>query len=239
VTLDKAKQLAEYTPENQKHMIPALLKAGNGAKWSITSVAPIGMMANSKLVKPEEAPKDWKDLLDPKWKGQIAIGHPGFSGSVGVWVVTMKKLYGWDYFTQLAKNEPQVGRSIADGVSLVESGERKIAVVPMTLAEGSKEQGRPTLPLYPASGLILPPGVTAVMAKAPHPNAGRLFLEFLLSKEYSEQLRKTARWPMRADVAAPDSMPSLDGQKLISTPTEEVMEQLKEVQQQFRDAFGV
>src|SRR5262245_32429675 len=78
VILDRAKQLAEYAPENQKYMIPALLKAGNGGKWSITSVAPLGMMANSKLVTPEEAPKDWKDLLDPKWKGQVAIGHPGF-----------------------------------------------------------------------------------------------------------------------------------------------------------------
>jgi len=239
VILDRARQLAEYTPENHKYVLPALLEAGNGGKWSITSVAPIGIMANSKLVKPEEAPRDWKDLLDPKWKGQIAIGHPGFSGSVGVWVVTMKKLYGWDYFVQLAKNQPQVGRSIADGVSLVESGERKIAVVPMTLAEGSKQQGRPTTPLYPASGLILPPGVTAVMAKAPHPNAARLFLEFLLSKEYSETLRKTARWPLRTDVPAPDGMPGLDRTKLISTPTEEVMEQLKEAQQQFRDAFGL
>ncbi len=239
VILDRAKQVAEYAPENQTYMIPALLKAGNGSKWSITSVAPLGMMANSKLVPAEDAPKDWKDLLDPRWKGQVAIGHPGFSGSVGVWVVTMKKLYGWDYFEQLAKNQPQVGRSIADGVSLVESGERRIAVVPMTLAEGSKVQGRPTLPLYPASGLILPPGVTGIMAKAPHPNAARLFLEFLLSKEYSETLRKTARWPLRTDVAAPEGMPGLDGQKLISTPTEEVMEQLKEVQQQFRDAFGV
>ncbi|MCC6947670.1 MAG: extracellular solute-binding protein [Bradyrhizobiaceae bacterium] len=239
VTLDQAKQLADYTPENHKHMIPSLLKAGNGSKWSITSVAPLGMMANAKLVKAEEAPKDWKDILDPKWKGQVAIGHPGFSGSVGVWVVTMKKMYGWDYFEQLAKNQPQVGRSIADGVSLVESGERKIAVVPMSLAEGSKAQGKPTLPLYPASGLILPPGVTAIMEKAPHPNAARLFMEFLLSKEYSETLRDTARWPMRTDVPAPQGMPGLDSTPLISTPTEEVLKQLKEIQQQFRDTFGV
>jgi len=239
VILDKAKQLAEYTPENQRDMVPSLLKAGNGGKWSITSVAPLGLMANSKLVPPAEAPKDWNDLLDPKWKGQLAIGHPGFSGSVGVWVVTMKKLYGWDYFEKLAKNAPQVGRSIADGVSLVESGERKIAVVPMPLAEGSKQQGRPTTPVYPASGLILPPGVTGIMAKAPHPSAARLFLEFLLSKEYSETLRKTARWPLRTDVEAPEGMPGLDAVKLISTPTEEVMEQLKEIQRQFRDTFGI
>lgn len=239
VTLDRAKQLANYTPENHKHMIPSLLEAGNGGKWSITAVAPLGMMANSKLVKAEEAPKDWKDILDPKWKGQVAIGHPGFSGSVGVWVVTMKKLFGWDYFTQLAKNEPQVGRSIADGVSLVESGERKIAVVPMTLAEGSRIQGKPTLAIYPAGGLILPPGVTAIMEKAPHPNAARLFMEFLLSKEYSESLRASARWPMRTDVPAPEGLPSLGSMKVLSTPTEEVMNQLKEIQTQFRETFGI
>jgi iron(III) transport system substrate-binding protein len=239
VILDKANQVADYTPENHTYMLPSLLKAGNGGKWTITSVAPLGMMANSKLVPAGEVPKDWKDLLDPKWKGQVAIGHPGFSGSVGVWVVTMKSLYGWDFFEKLAKNQPQIGRSIADSVSLVESGERKIAVVPMTLAEGSKQQGRPTTPLYPASGLILPPGVTGIMAKAPHPNAARLFLEFLLSREYSETLRKTARWPLRTDVAAPEGMPALDSTKLISTPTEEVMRQLKDVQQQFRDTFGI
>ncbi|MBO0765592.1 MAG: extracellular solute-binding protein [Hyphomicrobiaceae bacterium] len=238
VILDRGGQLAEYTPENAKYMLASLIKAGNAGKWSITSVAPLGMMANKGLVPAGEAPRDWKDLLDPRWKGQIAIGHPGFSGSVGVWVVTMKKLYGWDYFEQLAKNQVQVGRSIGDGVSLVESGERKIAVVPMTLAEGSRQQGRPTSPIYPASGLILPPGVTAVMAKAPHPSAGRLFLEFLLSKDYSETLRKTARWPLRTDVPAPEGMPGLDGMRLISTPTQDVMDQLKEVQQQFRDAFG-
>jgi iron(III) transport system substrate-binding protein len=59
VILDRAKQIAEYTPENHKHILPALLEAGNAGKWSITAVAPLGMMANNKLVKPEEAPKDW------------------------------------------------------------------------------------------------------------------------------------------------------------------------------------
>jgi iron(III) transport system substrate-binding protein len=40
------------------------------------------MMVNSKLVMPAEAPKDWRDILDPKWKGQVAIGHPGLPTAI-------------------------------------------------------------------------------------------------------------------------------------------------------------
>ena len=119
----------------------------------------------AKNVTAGEAPTSVFDLADQKWKGQVAIGHPGYSGSVGVWVVTMKRLYGWEFFEKLAKNGPQVGRSIADGLSLVESGERKVSLIPMTLAEGSRLKGRPSLPIYPVSGAVLPPGVTAIMER--------------------------------------------------------------------------
>ena len=76
-------------------------------------------------MKEADAPKNWTDLLDPKWKDKIALGHPGFSGYVGTWVVTLRKLYGWDFFEKLAKNNPQVGRSINDTVTMLNAGERR------------------------------------------------------------------------------------------------------------------
>ena len=58
-------------------------------------------------MKAADAPKSYADLLDPKWKNQVAVGHPSYSGYVGTWVVAMRKLYGWDFFEKLEKNQPQ------------------------------------------------------------------------------------------------------------------------------------
>ena len=84
---------------------------------------PVLIPYKTDKVKPADAPKNWSDLLDPKWKGQVSVGHPGFSGFVGTWVLQMKKLYGWDYFEELEKKQPQIGRSIIDTVTILAAGE--------------------------------------------------------------------------------------------------------------------
>ena len=71
----------------------------------------------------EAAPKAWTDLLDPRWKGQIAVPHPAFSGGMGTWVLAIAKQYGWPYFEKLAANNPRIGRSAVDPVTLLTAGE--------------------------------------------------------------------------------------------------------------------
>jgi iron(III) transport system substrate-binding protein len=77
------------------------------------------------------------------------------------------------------------------------------------------------------------------MKDAPHPNAARLFIEFMLGKEYSEFLRQATRWPVRSDVAPPKGLPALNDIKIITVPTEQMMKELQDVQRQFRDIFGI
>ncbi len=74
-------------------------------------------------MKAEDAPKKWQDLLDIKWKGKVSTGHPGFSGYVGTWVLTMKSSTAGSYFDKLEKNKPQIGRSINDTVTALNAGE--------------------------------------------------------------------------------------------------------------------
>ena len=76
------------------------------------------------------------------------MGHPGFSGFVGTWVVQMKKLYGWKYFEDLAKLRPQIGRSIIDTVTMLVSGERSVAAGPGALAYLQASRGNPIGSLF-------------------------------------------------------------------------------------------
>jgi len=233
--------LEQYAPENLKHMIPALRDLGDKENYWITSgVAPIIMVYNTNLVSKEEAPKNWTDLYDPKWKGQVAIGHPGFSGSVGLWAILMNDLYGPEFFSKLEENEPQIGRSVADGHNLVVSGERKIALAPLPLVESdARQKGAPIASILPTDGALLPPSAAAMLKKAPHPNAAKLFLEFSLGVEASQYFAQDFRYPLRTDVQATEGMPPLDSYKTVGVPTEEAVKKLPDIQALFRDTFGI
>ena len=106
VALRDQGKFLKYTPPDATALRPdyqGLDPAGTFFPTLSELVVPI---YNTNKVPPEEAPKNWPDLLDPKWRGQIAVGHPAFSGTVGTWVVAMNKAYGWQFFTKLEKNKP-------------------------------------------------------------------------------------------------------------------------------------
>ena len=68
---------------------------------------------NTRLVKPEDAPKSYADLLDPKWAGKIVKAHPGYSGNIMTATFALSRALGWDYFKRLA--EQLKGTAAASG----------------------------------------------------------------------------------------------------------------------------
>ena len=147
VELNKVKALTAYVPNNIEHMSPSLREASNpDGYWFASNVSPYGIAYNTELVSEEEAPKNWTDLLDPKWKDQLAIAHPSFSGSMGMFAIAMRDKYGWEFFEKMEQNKPHIGRSIADGYNLVVSGERKVAVVPVSLSFAGEAEGEDGVP---------------------------------------------------------------------------------------------
>ena len=120
---------------------------------------------NTKIVPAEEAPKTWKDLLDPKWRGKLVTAHPGYSGVISTHVLALVNLYGWDFFKQLAQNKLMLVQSANDPAQVVASGERPIAV------DGSdyffyqtKKKGNPIEIVYPKEGVPLIVSPTAITA---------------------------------------------------------------------------
>jgi iron(III) transport system substrate-binding protein len=149
---------------------------------------------NTNKIKPEEAPKTYEELLDPKWKGMIAIE----AEDVEWFASTVKKMEedkGLDYFRKLAEMDLMFRKGHTLITELVASGE-----VPLTLtvynhkAQKLKDKGAPIewMPLQPA---IARPNGIGVATNAPHPHAALLFTDFMLSPEGQELLNSLGRVP--------------------------------------------
>ena len=175
--------LAPYVPEDVARFYPAEHKDPDGlfATWR----ASLSVIAyNTKLVKPEQAPKSFADLLDPKWKGKIVKAHPGYSGTILTATYQMARDLGWSYFEQLAKQNVMQVQSSADPPKKLALGERAV------MADGNeynivllKESGQPVELVYPTEGSPLIVGPNGVFKNAPNPNAARLFQSYMFSAE--------------------------------------------------------
>ena len=175
--------LAPYVPEDVALHYPADHKDPDGqfASWRVW-LSVIGY--NTKLVKPEEAPKSFADLLDPKWSGKIVKGHPGYSGTIMTATFQISRDLGWDYFEKLSRQKVMQVQSSADPPKKLALGERAV------MADGNeynlfqlKEKGEPVEIVYPAEGTPIIVGPSGVLKDAPHPNAARLLQSFLFSVE--------------------------------------------------------
>lgn len=238
--LAKAGLLTKYQPHNLSRMVDSLKQYNDPEGfYFVTAASLITITYNASLVSEKDAPKNWPDLLDPKWKDKVSIGHPAFSGYVGTWTVQMNKLYGWQYFEKLEKNKPQIGRSINDTVTMLNSKERVVAAGPEATTLLSRDKGNPLAVIYPTDGAILMVSPTGLPKNGPAPNAGKLFLEFMLDTEAAEaQVRTHQLSVIKGIKPAPGAKP-LETIKVIRPSEAEITEGIPKLKDKFRDTFGV
>ena len=236
--LKERHELTEYTPANFKSLLPAFKALSDPGFSYITNAARYFLIYNTDKVKPADVPRAWTDLLDPKWKGRVATGHPAFSGCTGTWALGLKKVHGWDYFEQLAKNNPRIGRSAVDPMTLVNAGECLVGVGSANNAYASIDKGNPVGVVNPSDGLVLCVTPSAIPAHAPHPNAAKLFMEWLLSPAYATLITRDGSEPILAGIQPRAGMPPLTELKVIPLTVEEIRAGVPEVIEQWRDTFG-
>lgn len=236
--LKERHELAEYTVANADALLPAFKALSDPGYSYITNAARYFLIYNKDRVKPEDVPRAWTDLLDPKWKGRVATGHPAFSGCTGTWALGVKKVHGWDFFEKLAKNNPRIGRSAVDPMTLITAGECLVGVGSANNAYASIDKGNPIGVVHPSDGLVLCVTPSAIPANAPHPHAGRLFMEWLLSPEYARLIAADGSEPILVGVPPRSGMPPLADQKIISLTVGEIRTGVPRVIEQWRDTFG-
>lgn len=228
----------KYIPEATSKISPTFQNFDPDGYYHPTAAGLVVLTYNTSKVKPEDAPKKWEDLLDIKWKGKVSTGHPGFSGYVGTWVLSMKKLYGWQYFEKLEKNKPQIGRSINDTVTALNAGERQVAAGADGSTLFSAARGNPLAVSYPSDGAVLIIAPSAIMKGTKNPNAAKLFMEYLYSIEASKINAKHFGIPLRPEVASPPGAKPISEIKVIRPTVAEVDKGIPEVIEQWRDTFG-
>ena len=236
--LKDKKELAQFTPENAPALLPPFARLSDPGNYYITNASRYFLIYNTKKVAAADAPKAWTDLLDPRWKGQVALGHPAFSGCMGTLVATLRKVYGWEFFEKLAKNNPRIGRSAADPVTLITAGECLVGPGSASGVYPAIDKGSPLGVVHPADGLFVCIAPSAIPANAPHPNAARLFMEWLLGDRFSRLVAADGSEPLRAGVNTRSDEPLLSTQKILSLTVAEIRKDVPEVIEQWRDTFG-
>jgi iron(III) transport system substrate-binding protein len=179
----KAGLLEPFVPEDVAKFYPAEHKDpdGNFASFRVW----LSIIAyNTNLVKKEDAPKSFADLLDPKWKGKIVKAHPGYSGTIMTATYQMQRDLGWEFFEKLAKQNIMQVQSSADPPKRLALGERAVQ------ADGNeynifqiKEKDGPVEPVYATEGSPLIVGPTGMFKAAPNPNAAKLFTAYSFTPE--------------------------------------------------------
>ena len=180
--------LAPYLPEDvAKHFDPGYYDPDGLHVTTRILVSPIAY--NTNLVKKEDAPKSFADLLDPKWAGKMVKAHPAYSGTIMNATFQIARELGWDYFEKLARQRVLQVQSATDTPKKIALGERAVMVDGAGyLVLRYKEENQPVEIVYPEEGTPLATGPSAVLKAAPNPNAARLFQNWMHSREAQQVL---------------------------------------------------
>jgi iron(III) transport system substrate-binding protein len=232
--------LAPYLPEDVARHFPKDQVDPDG--MHATSCAWMEVIGyNTNLVKREDAPKSYADLLDPKWMGKIVKGHPGYSGAIMTATFVLAHDLGWSYFEKLAQQKVMQVQSAADPPKKILLGERAV------MADGNdynlvllKDQGQPVEVVYAAEGsplIIVPSGI---FRSAPNPNAARLFQSFFFSAEGQQLLVDGfAHRSFHAQIKEKSGHAPLATLKLLKADPAQVLAQSEEIKARYTRIFKV
>lgn len=189
-------------------------------------------------VAPADEPKNWNDVLDPKYKGKLVTTDPSFTSLQVSVVGMMSKNRGWSFYEKLRANDIMVVQSNQQASDMLKRGERLIAVGALdSYAADERKKGHPMKTLYPADGVFVIPSPTSVIKGSPHPNAAKLFATFMLSEPVQKLFPEGGGYAARVDIAPPAGAPSLKDIKIIPIDYAYIEKESGRIKRKFNEIF--
>jgi iron(III) transport system substrate-binding protein len=201
----------------------------------------IGFIYNKNMIKAEDAPKSYEDIVSPKWKGKIAMGNPTLHDTTIDWLSSLHFVFGStqkanEWIKKLAALEPLMLDSMVPVGERIASGEMPLGVAYVKYVHLWGRKGAPMdyvkgLPVYLGDGNYI--GLTG---KAPHPNAGKLYLDYFLGQESSEIMANVGEFVNRRGI-----YPPIDGAEQVASKFVQVVsmtaDQYSKKKEEYRQIF--
>ena len=203
-----------YKSSQVDQVIPELATAAGDLNSRTISI--FAIMVNTNLVPAGQEPKSWNDVLDPKWRGKIAMDDPRGSGPGGTILSPMELIYGLDWSEKLGANQPffatQAGPLIAGTVRgeyamFISAGAPDIV--------NQRKAGAPVKQVRPEEGLGITQNSMALIKNAPHANAAKLWIEWNMSEEGQMALAATGQGPVRKGITAGEPEATIGTTKIL------------------------
>lgn len=189
-----------------KHLPPSDSKYDDAVKrrgyWYPVIRGTMGVVYNTDLVK--EPLKSWKDILRPEWKGMVGTNYPGAGGAAYTQAYFVRKKFGVDYWKRLAALKPNIETGFSAQINRVISGELMAALMVDTVGFPKERSGAPVKLVFPAEGVPSAPYAIALVKGCRHPNAAKLFYQWVLSSEGQASITEIrGAYSARPDVPEP------------------------------------
>ena len=166
----------------------------------------IGVIYNKSMLSPAEAPKTLEDLARPQFKGKIAMPDPGQHVTTTQWLANLGKVIGKEkadkFIRDLASQKPILVESFIPSAERVTGGEVPLAITYVIYAYTYPQKGAPVD--YVRLGKMMGDGHYALLSnKSPRPNAGKAFIDYLLSEDSARILAKMGEFVNRKGIYPP------------------------------------
>jgi iron(III) transport system substrate-binding protein len=230
--------IEKYEAAELSSVIPELVPPDR--QNSPRTVSIFTMAVNTNMVPPDQEPKSWKDLLDPKWKGKLAMDDPRGSGPGGTILSGVEVLYGIDEVdSKLADQNIFFATQAGPILEALNRGEYALFMSSNhTDVIAQRKAGAPIKQIKPPDGVGVTPINQGLLKNAPHPNAAKLWIEWSLSEEGQLVLATQGYAPVRKGVKVSEPEANLEGVKFLPRDDDpETFKLLGDRTKRWEDAF--
>lgn len=233
-TLASEGNLDKYDPPEANAIPGEYRKEG---QWTTARLVTLGMAYDSHRLSPAQAPRTWRALMDERWRNKIGIKDVSTAGAAYAQYYFMRDRYGAYYWERLAELGTDVYDAEPELLAALRSGKIQVAA---GVALGRPAANDRIRLVGPGDGLPVVVGPVAIIKGARHPNAARIFADYMLSHEGQAAMRDlTGAYSPRSDVQPPKGLQPLSKLTLLQPPRGwgEYLEDQDALQSEFSDLF--